>query len=408
MSAVSHSSDMPLPFRPYIKKNPAMRRFLFYSHDGLGLGHVRRNLAIAKALTEVSADASALVLTCAAEAESLGLPSRVSVAKLPGPHRSDQKVLAAAVEIFRPEVLLVDQHPFGPGGELGPALEIVRASGGQAVLGLPDVLDDASGVDLEWRGRGLFERIPQYFARVLVYGQPDVLDPVRDCGFPDALAQITSFCGYVVSPSLGTHRAALRPYRRRARVLATTGEGDDGFPVLDAFVTAAEGAGWDATVVAGAHCPQDRRQLLRSKATAAGIVYREFVPALPSEFASLDALVCMGGYNTLAEAVATGVPTVCVPRVEPSRDQLVRARAFASRRLLRVLERDELEPERLRHEIDAALAEGCRPAALGLDLGGDRRAAHHLFEVAARRPPLAADEVLPLELTAKLAVAAAS
>jgi predicted glycosyltransferase len=403
-----------------------VRRFLFYSHDGLGLGHVRRNLAIAKALTEVSADAFVLVLTGAAEAERLGVPSRVSVATLPGPHRSDQKVLAAAVELFRPEVLLVDQHPFGPGGELGPALEIVRASRGQAVLGLPDVLDDASGVELEWRARGLFERIPEYFARVLVYGQPDVLDPVQDSAFPDALARITSFCGYVVSPALGTHRPPLRPIRRRPRVLATTGEGDDGFPVLDAFVAAAEGAGWDATVVAGAHCPQDRRRLLRSKASAAGIRYRKFLPQLPSEFASLDALVCMGGYNTLAEAVASGVPIVCVPRVEPSRDQLVRARAFEARGLLRLLERDELEPKRLRHEIEAVLAEHRRPAAhgpvrdrslpavgpagarAGLDLGGDRRAAHHLFEVASQRPSLGADEFLPVELTERLAAVAAS
>jgi predicted glycosyltransferase len=385
-----------------------MRRFLFYSHDGLGLGHVRRNLAVATALTEISEEAFVLVLTAAAEAESLGVPPRVSVAKLPGPHRSDQKVLAAAVELFRPEVILVDQHPFGPGGELGPALEIVRASGGQAVLGLPDVLDDAGGVEREWRGRGLFERIPESFARVLVYGQPDVLDPVRDCGFPDALARITFFCGYVVSPSLGLHPASVRPYKRRPRVLATTGEGDDGFPVLDAFVTAADGAGWEATVVAGAHYPQDRRKLLRSRANAAGIGYRKFVPGLPSEFGSLDALVCMGGYNTLAEAVASGAPTICVPRAEPSHDQLVRARAFESRGLLRLVERDGLEPERLRNEIKAALAEGRRPDAAGLDLGGDKRAAHHLFEVASRRPSLEAKEFEPVELTEKLALAAAS
>src|SRR5918992_5633562 len=150
----------------------SMRRYLLYSHDGLGLGHVRRNLAIAKALSDISEDVRILLLTGATGIERLGLPPRVSIAKLPGPHRSDQKVLAAAVEIFRPEVLLVDHQPFGAGGELGPALELVRASGGQAVLGLPDVLDEPNGVDLEWRGRGLFDRIPQYFARVLVYGQP--------------------------------------------------------------------------------------------------------------------------------------------------------------------------------------------------------------------------------------------
>jgi predicted glycosyltransferase len=408
MRTISFPPDPRLTFRPYIGTRQQLRRFLFYSHDGLGLGHVRRNLAIANALTEFVPDASILILTGAPEVESLGVPPRVNVVELPGPHRSDQKVLAAAVEIFRPEVLLVDQDPFGPGGELGPALEIVRASGGQAVLGLPDVLDDREGVDLEWRSRGLFERIPQYFARVLVYGEPDLLDPVRDCDFPEPLARITSYCGYVVSPALETHRRAVRPYKRRPKVLATAGEGDDGFLVLDAFVSAAADAGWDATVVAGTHAPRDRRALLRASAAEAQVMYRNFVPDLPSEFSSLDVLVCMGGYNTLAEAVASGVPTVCVPRTEPSRDQLVRARAFESRGLLRLLQRDELEPARLRNEIESALAEGPRSAAVGIDLGGNRRAAHHLFEVAARRPSLEADEVLPVELTEKLAVAAAS
>jgi len=384
-----------------------MRRFLLYSHDGLGLGHVRRNLAIAKALSEVSADARILILTGASGIERLGVPPRVSVAKLPGPHRTDQKVLAAAVEIFRPEVLLVDHQPFGAGGELGPALELVRAAGGQAVLGLPDVLDDAGGVDLEWRRRGLFDRIPQYFARVLVYGQADVLDPVTEYAFPNDLAEITSFCGYVVSPSNGTYRSAVRPDKRRARVLATAGDGDAGFPVLDVFVDAAAGTEWDATVVAGTHFPMDRRRLLRSKAAAAKVAYRNFVPELPSEFASLDALVCMGGYNTLAEAAASGVPTVCIPRIEPTRDQLVRAQAFESRGLVRLVDTERLEPELLRSEVESALAGGSRPNGPGLDLGGDRRAAHHLLEVASRLHPFEADEV-PWDLSEKLAGAAAS
>ena len=384
-----------------------IRRFLFYSHDGLGLGHVRRNLTIARALDDVAPEASILVLTGADETERLGVPPGVNVVRLPGPHRSDQRVLAAAVEIFKPEVVLVDEHPFGSGGELGPAVEIVRASGGQAVLGLPDVLDDASGVELEWRSRGLFDRIPQHYERVLVYGQPDILDPVGD-GFPDDLARITSYCGYVVSQPLDTHQSTLRPYKGRARVLATAGGGDDGFALLDAFVDAAADAGWDAMVVAGAHWPRDRRNQLRARAQAAGVSYRKFVPSLPSEFASLDALVSMGGYNTLAEAAASGVPTVCIPRVGPSRGQLMRARAFESLGLLRLLEPDDLDAQLLREEVDAALAEGRRADGPKLDLGGDRRAAHHLLEVAATRPARDAEDDLALDLGARLAMVAAS
>ena len=366
-----------------------MRRFLFYAHDGPGLGPVRRALAVARALTEAAVDASILVVTSAEEVESLGLPPRVGVLRLPGPYAADQKVLAAAVEIFRPEIVLVDTHPFGSEGELGPALEIVRAAGAGAVLALPDVIDEPGAVGLEWRTRGFYERIPESYDRVLVYGQPDLLDPVRDCGFPAGIAAITSFCGYVVSSSPGDGATAARSRAsavtlRPARVLATAGESDDGFPVLEAFVEAAAVAGWQATVVAGSRAQSQRLEMLRTNAADTGISFRDFVPSLPSELSSLDALVCMGGYNTLAEAAASGVPTVCTPRVEPMRDQLIRARAFSSRGLLRVVEPGLLTPELLRTEVEGALAAGPSPVGTRLDLGGSRRAAHHLLELAAR------------------------
>ena len=44
-----------------------------------------------------------------------------------------------------------------------------------------------------------------------------------------------------------------------------------------------------------------------------------------------------GGYNTLAEAALHAVPAVCVPRVAPRSEQLIRARAFERLGLLRLL-----------------------------------------------------------------------
>lgn len=394
------------------------RRYLFYSHDGLGLGDVRRSLAIARELVEVSPGASVLLVTGAEEAESLGVPAHVGILKLPGFQKRDdratagrlplprgevralrERLLAATAETFQPEVVLVDGHPFGVGGELGPALEIARAFGAQAVLGLCDVIDDPATLDVEWRGRGVFERIPANYSRVLVFGQPDVLDPVRDDRFPVSVASMTSFCGYVVSSA--RHDAALslaEPHAPsngdRPHVLATAGDGADALPLLETFVETAAEASWQATVVAGPECPPAAARRLESLAAEAGVVFRGFVPSLPSEFASLDALVCLGGYNTLAEAVASGVPTVCVPRVEPRSEQLVRARAFARRGFVRLLEPDRLNPEALALEIDAALmARAFRPAA-SLDLGGARRAAHHLMELASQRASRARSKAL--------------
>jgi predicted glycosyltransferase len=384
------------------------RRFLFYSHDGLGLGDVRRSLSIASELAELSPDASVLLVTGTDEVESLGVPARVGILKLPGFQERDdratsgrlqiprgevrmlrERLLAATAETFQPEVVLVDGHPFGIGGELGPALEIARAFGARAVLGLCDVVDDPSTIEVEWHGRGVFSRITTYYSRVLVYGQPDVLDPVHDCSFPHDVRSLTSFCGYVVSapkraepPGLDDAHVSLK---KRPRVLATAGGGADGYPVLEAFIEAAGDANWRATVVAGPECPPSRVGSLERVAADAGVTFRHFVPSLTSEFSSLDALVCMGGYNTLAEAVASGVSTVCVPRVEPRRDQLIRAEAFAKRGLIRLLEPDRLAPEILRTEIEAAIISRAFGPRAKLDFGGARRTAHHLMELASLR-----------------------
>ncbi len=58
-------------------------RFLFYSHDGYGLGHTRRHLAVARALTELAPESSILLATGTDFAGRLGLTTSIDVLKLP-------------------------------------------------------------------------------------------------------------------------------------------------------------------------------------------------------------------------------------------------------------------------------------------------------------------------------------
>ena len=391
-------------------------RFLFYSHDAMGLGHVRRNLSVAGALTELAPEASVLVATSSEEAERFGVPANADLLKLPGLRKMGNEryasrklqlrwpeiravraeILAAAVTSFRPSVLLVDKHPLGVGGELRMALDAARNRGARAVLGIRDVLDDLTAVDAEWRRRGVFADIAGLYDHVLIYGQPDLFDPLCEYDFPDDVAAMCSFCGYVV-PAGAEERAELasrrpkRPPTGSPRVLATAGGGEDGFELLTTFVAAAAEAHWQAVVVSGAQCPPADARRLERLVHEAGLVYRRFVPGLSAQFGSLDALVCMGGYNTLAEAAASGVATVCVPRVRPRSEQLIRARMFERRGLLRVIEPRRLDAVVLRAEVQSAIEnDSDHPPEDALDLGGARRAAAHLLEVAARgRSPYA-------------------
>ena len=43
-----------------------------------------------------------------------------------------------------------------------------------------------------------------------------------------------------------------------------------------------------------------------------------------------DAVVCMGGYNTLREVAALGKTALVIPRRSPRREQLIRASIFSS------------------------------------------------------------------------------
>jgi predicted glycosyltransferase len=387
-------------------------RFIFYSHDGLGLGHVRRNLALAAALVEASPGASVLVVTGSEEVSHLGVVPNVDVVKVPGlrklgnetyaPRRllgCDADVLAvrsaqyvAAVESFRPQVMLVDKHPLGACGELRPALDVFKAGGGRAALGLRDVLDDPATVRAEWSADGIRDAIDAYYERILVYGTPRVLDLIDAYGLSPAVLRSVRHTGYVVhpQPDMGNGLEELPEFlsQRRSRplVLATAGGGEDGYRLLETFILCAADSSWDAVLVAGPEAPAQERHALQRMAVAADVQYLTATAPLPRALRQVDALVCMGGYNSLVEAVSTGTPTVCVPRVEPRTEQLIRARAFARMGLIRLLDPHHLNPARLTREVEETLQSSrsalAARAKATLDLDGARRGADCLLELA--------------------------
>jgi predicted glycosyltransferase len=395
-----------------VSPNRCAGRFLFYSHDGFGLGHTRRHLAVARALTELAPEASVLLATGSDVMSRLNLTPPIDILKLPGLRkvandeyaprrlripvseiralRSD--LLHAAVKAYRPTVVLVDKHPFGAKGEFRAGLEELRAAGGRAVLGLRDILDEPANVLKEWSPYRMRERISTFYDLVLVYGDRSVFDPVAEYEFPENLAARTRFCGYVVNrddTELAGELGAF-PYLRdrdaRPTVLATAGGGEDGFLLLQTFIRAAAEGAWDAIAVAGPMSPGPELKTLRRLASRSNVALHTFVPNLSEMFRSVDALVCMGGYNTLVEAVSKGVPTVCVPRTTPRREQLIRARAFERLGLLRVITPEKVNAGNLGRAIQAVVGTSRREllarvhSALSFD--GAQRAARHLLALA--------------------------
>src|SRR6185503_18268164 len=264
----------------------------------------------------------------------IGLPPHVEVLKLPGLRKltnetygsrrlqipSDElrsirsALLTTTVKTYRPAVTLVDKHPFGAKGEFREALDCIREVGGRTVLGLRDILDTPQTVAREWGSHGLLDLMSGYYDQVLIYGEQALFDPITAYHFPPQVAARTRFCGYVVNrepapaeAAVSMSLAALRlENQRRPVVLATTGGGEDGFFLLETFMRAAAGAPWQAVVVAGPMTPEPQFQTLKALASEHGVILHSFLPRLSSVFWNIDAVVCMGGYNTLTEAISTG------------------------------------------------------------------------------------------------------
>src|SRR5204863_3630920 len=136
---------------------------------------------------------------------------------------------------------------------------------------------------------------------------------------------------------------------------------------------------------AGPMSPGPELKTLRRLAARANVALHTFVPNLSEMFRSVDALVCMGGYNTLVEAVSRGVPTVCVPRTIPRREQLIRARAFERLGLLTVIEPERLTPETLVQAVQSVISHSrtkpASPVVAPLRFDGAWRAASQLLTV---------------------------
>ena len=198
-------------------------RVVLYSHDSVGLGHVRRNLAIAHALSEQlprHRQITGLLVTGEATATGFTRPAGWDWVVLPGIRKQDGRyaprhlgvgmnkltslrsaVTEATLVRFDPHLIIVDRHAYGVDGELVEALDIVRAAKPlcRVVLGLREVLDDPRTAEREWAALGDFEHIRHTFDEIWVYGDPAVHNPLATGEIPPELADKVRFSGYLAN-----------------------------------------------------------------------------------------------------------------------------------------------------------------------------------------------------------------
>ena len=353
-----------------------MPRIALYSHDTMGLGHVRRNLALARAIVERHADASVLLISGTHLGGAFRMPEGVDCLTLPalGKHQTTgiysarhlgcpidhliglrSQIIRAAVERFDPDVLIADNVALGALGELEPTLAALRMGRRtKTVLGLRDILDEPAVVAREWAMAGHHASIERYYDQVWVYGDPRVYDLTTCYDFPQSTRSRVCHVGYLDRRSRETSaRGVLGPIQQ-PYTLCVAGGGQDGTELALAFAEAAFPDGEHAVLLTGPFCPEPARQ--RTQALAAQrpeLHLVEFTEDGAWLIEHAARVIGMAGYNSVCEILSYGKPALLVPREAPRKEQLIRAERFAELGLVDVLPHSQLTSEALTHWMAA-------------------------------------------------------
>jgi predicted glycosyltransferase len=385
-----------------------MRRrppLLFYCQHSLGMGHLVRSLALARALAK---HFRVVFLNGGPLPDLLALPSGIKIVNLPplGFGRDMQlvsrdtsnsvedaevvrrRVILDTFTSLRPEAVLIELFPFGRkkfAKELLPLLELARI--GDAPLpvvacSLRDILVNRaqSHDDL------VVERANRYFDAILVHSDPAFARLEETFHPQSALRVPVRYTGFVSSERV-IH--PLPAGGRKGRVIVSAGGGLVGDPLLRAAIEAyplvAKSEQLEMKVIAGPFLPEVSWRELRALAKGKkGLFLKRSVPNLCSELAEARASISQCGYNTAMDLLRSRVPALVVPFAEGREsEQTNRARRLESMGALRVLPEDELNPQRLADEIRALLR--FKPQSGDLNLDGARTSAWIMAELVQRR-----------------------
>lgn len=311
-------------------------RIVCYAVNGSGLGHVTRLLAVARWLrrlgTFLGGQEPELLFLTSTEATSLLSDARFAAFKLPSKgvarragldvleHRRLAKHFVwQTLQVFAPDLLVVDTFPQGSYDELLPVLD----GPFKKALILRHVRPEFAARPVFQAALGLYDRVvvphdTSAAADMLALLPPD--RPTRCVGEVIALDEPDGSTRAALRAELG-----LAPGDPRALVYVSAGGGGDAGSeaALAALVGAVERRG-DAFALVGAG------PLYRGARLHGAALMWSVEPGVSRYFAACDAAVAAGGYNTFHELLFAGVPTAFYAQPKIADDQARRVAGAAA------------------------------------------------------------------------------
>jgi predicted glycosyltransferase len=353
-------------------------RVLFYVQHLLGVGHLKRASLLARAMAAAGLDVS--VVLGGPEVPDVGFDG-CSRFPLPPVRAADETFavlvdergnpiddawkdgrmarLMAVFDVVQPDVLLVEQFPFGRRQfrfELMPLLEQARMSPNRPRI-LSSIRDVLVRKRNPQREREMVTLAETWFDRILVHGDPQVIP--LDASFPQAaeIAHKLAYTGYVIDPDDLEERAKGRE-SGRDEVVVSVGGGAVGEPLLRTALAArplSRLAHHVWRLVTGPNLPDSVYTELAWDLPP-GVVVERWRSDLPIMLMNCVLSISQGGYNTIMDILRARARAVIVPFAAGTEtEQEFRARVLEERGLVTVIDPGSFSPESLARAVDQAL-----------------------------------------------------
>jgi len=356
---------------------------LMYSHDTYGLGHIRRTMAIAGHLRDLSTNI--LILTGSPIAGRYSLPENVDFVRIPGMIKKTndeyhslsirinaehalnirKSIISATAKSFQPDLFIVDKEPLGLKKEVLPILRWFKKHHPQTrtVLGLRDIMDDRETVRSDWQHKKVYRYLDELYSEIWVYGRQDIYDSAVEYDIPEKVQKKMFFTGYLPRnvASLKMKQKTRKKFCVRndeRMIVVTAGGGGDGFKMMDTFIAMYESCkipGIKSILITGPFMPKVERRHLAKRARPFKIKVLPFYPRMEEMFGAADLVVSMGGYNTICEILSQETPSLIIPRETPRKEQLIRAQALKKHQLIDFIPWPRLNPGNLHEKLTAML-----------------------------------------------------
>lgn len=364
-----------------------MQKILFYCQSSLGIGHTIRSLRIAEGLSQSFEihylNGGELIpdLQVPLGIRRIDLPPIVSDPDFNTVRAVDhgmgvksaiakrRNIILQAFERISPEIVLIELYPFGRGrfhAELEPLLELAKNRGSKIICSVRDILTKRKNQDAF--ERKAVKRMNQFFDLLLIHGDPE-FQPLNDSfARLDEIQARMLYTGYVVPEIMA------EPRRKDRVIIASIGGGRFGHELAEAVVRAAPLLATRIPhriqLYTGPFCPEEVVCHLRQLAHGfANIQVKRFTPDLHDKLMNADLSISMGGYNTMMNVVATGVPAMIMGcTIDGGMDQVARVTKLARLGVIDAIVPDDLEPNAFAEKIIACLNR--KPARASLNING--------------------------------------